>query len=327
MPHPVILDFERPIVELERKIEELQGISGGSADLAAEIERLETRARSAREKVYSKLTPWQRVQLARHPARPRPYRVLSELVEEFTELHGDRESGDDPGVIAGLGYCDRRPVAALALGRGRRLSGAQRWIALPRRSGLRKAARVAEMADRFGLPLILLVDGADDGITVEQSEGVHHVQDPSLGPSSAALMSQLGELSTPSVGVILGEAYGSVAMAFTIVDRLLMLEHAVCAPVTPETCSVTEYGDADHVEAAAAALRLTAEDAKVIGFCEKVIAEPPGGGHRDPDAFVSTLCVAVGRELTALGNVAPEVRKELRQSRRSALTRLVLSGE
>jgi len=315
MSHPIVLDFERPVVELERKIEELRGLSGGSTDLVAEIERLEEKAEALRTKVFDKLTPWQQVLLARHPERPRPHEVLDAVVEDFVELHGDRIGADDPGVIAGLGYCDRRKVAVLAHGRGRRRGAGRRHTALPSPSGLRKALRLVELAARFELPLINLLDVTDDGAADPRAAA--------LGPPSSDLLAALMRLPSPTVAVVTGEAYGTAAMCFAAVDRLLMLRHAICAPVTPETCAMLELGDADRAEDAATALRLTAEDGQAVGFCDAIVTEPRGGAHRDPAACTESLLAAFRRQLAALADVGAEERIAARQARLETLGQLV----
>lgn len=307
------LDFERPIVEIERKIDELRGLAAGTAELAAEIERLERRAEERRAKVFGRLTPWQRVQLARHLARPRPAYLLTRLVDEFTELFGDRHGGDDPGLVAGLGFLDRRPVAVLAHGRGRRVGEGRRWSDPPVAAGLRKACRVAELAGRFDLPLCTVVDVASDGGAAQ----------PGLGPVLWELGALLAELPTPTCAVITGECYGPLGWALVQADRVLMARYAVAAPVTPETCAATAFARPDQIEAAAASLRLSAEDVHAQGLCDEVLEEPPGGAHRDPGRLASTLATALRRRLGELAAQDPQERIEHRRARLASLGQLI----
>lgn len=316
MTLPVVLDFERPVVELERKIEELTGLAAGSTDLRAEITRLEKKAEVLRAKVFGNLSAWQRVQLARHPARPRPHELVADVIDDFVELQGDRVTGEDPGILSGLGYLERRAVAVLAHGRGRPVSGSRRWTGPPDAAGLRKARRLVDLAQRFSLPLLTFVDVADD----ERRSGLRAAR---TAAPLASLLAALTALDTPVVSVITGEAYGAAAMALLGLDRILMLEHAVCAPVPPERCAIREHGGPERAEQIAKGLRLTAEDVRALGLCDEVISEPPGGGHRHRDQLVETLIAALRRELTALDSVDARDRLAARETRLEELGRLV----
>jgi len=312
----VVLDFERPVVELERKIEELQGLSAGSADLLGEVARLEKKANALRAKIYGSLSPWQRVQLARHPARPRPHALVPRVIEDFVELAGDRITGDDPGILAGLGYLDRRSVAVLAHGRGRLCGGGRRWTGPPDAGGLRKARRLVDLAQRFSLPLLTFVDVADD----ERRSGLRAAR---TAEPLAGLLAALCELESPGVSVITGEAYGAAAMALLAPDRVLMLEYAVCAPLPPERCAIREHGNADRAEQIAASLRLTAEDVRAVGLCDDVVPEPPGGAHRSLEQCAELLGTALRRGLTALESVGTAARLDARRFRLETLGQLV----
>ena len=316
MTLPVVLDFERPVLELERKIEELTGVAAGSGDLRAEIERLEKKVEALRAKVFGKLSPWQRVQLARHPARPRPHTLIPMVIEDFVELAGDRVTGDDPGIVAGLGYLERRAVAVLAHGRGRLASGGRRWTGPPDAGGLRKARRLVDLAQRFSLPLVTFVDVADD----ERRSGLRAVR---TAEPLAGLLAALCGLESPGVSVITGEAYGAAAMALLALDRVLMLEYAVCAPLPPERCAIREHGRPDKAENIAANLRLAAEDVRAVGLCDDVITEPPGGAHRSHDQTAASLRKALRRGLTALDSLDAKDRADARRTRLETLGRLV----
>jgi acetyl-CoA carboxylase carboxyl transferase subunit alpha len=303
-------------VELERKIAELSGLAADSADLKAEIDRLEGKAQTLRRKIFGNLTPWQRVQLARHPARPRPHELVGRVIADFVELRGDRVSRDDPGVLAGLGYLQRRAVAVLAHGRGRLAPGGRRWTGPPDAGGLRKALRVVDLAQRFELPVITFVDVADD----ERRSGLRAAR---TAEPLAALLAALTELETPGVSVITGEAYGAAAMGLLALDRVLMMEHAVCAPLPPERCAIREHGGVERTERMAANLRLTAEDIKAVGLCDVVLDEPAGGAHRRPEEAADTLAAALRRQLTALDSVEIKDRVEARRDRLETLGQLV----
>ncbi len=316
MTLPVVLDFERPVMELERKIEALAAQAGGSADLLAEITRLERKAKDLRAKIFKKLSPWQRVQLARHPARPRPHDVVPRVIEDFVELQGDRVTGDDPGILAGLGTLDRQGVAVLAHGRGRSVRGGRRWTGPPDAGGLRKARRLVDLAQRFSLPLLTFVDVADD----ERRSGLRAAR---TAEPLAGLLTALFELRTPGVSVILGEAYGAAAMALLAMDRVIMLEYAVCAPLPPERCAIREHGEHGQAEAMASSLRLAADDVRAVGLCDDVISEPPGGAHRSHDRAAEIIRTALCRQLTALASVETADRLDARRTRLETLGQLV----
>ncbi len=315
----VVLDFERPVLELERKIEDLQGQAARGADLVTEITRLERKAEKLRAKTFKGLSPWQRVQLARHPARPRPHDLVPRVIEDFVELQGDRVTRDDPGILAGLGSLDRRSVAVLAHGRGRPAPGGRRWTGPPDAGGLRKARRLVDLAQRFSLPLVTFVDVADD----ERRSGLRATR---TAEPMAGLLTALMGLGTPSVSVITGEAYGAAAMALMALDRVVMLQYAVCAPLPPERCAIREHGEPGRAEALASTLRLTADDAHAVGLCDDVINEPPGGAHRSHRQAAKSVRVALVRGVTALESVDPAQRLDDRRTRLETLGQLVAVG-
>ena len=316
MTLPVVLELERPVVELERKIEELTDRASGTSEDMAEIARLERKAEALRAKVFGSLSPWQRVQLARHPARPRPHALVPQVISDFVELRGDRFSGDDPGILAGLGFLERRAVAVLAHGRGRPAGHGRRWTGPPDAGGLRKARRLVDLAQRFSLPLVTFVDVADD----ERRSGLRAAR---TAEPLAELLAALCGLETPGVSVITGEAYGAAAMALVALDRVVMLEHAVCAPLPPERCAIREHGGPDRAESIAASLRLTADDVRAVGLCDEVITEPSGGAHRSADQTAEILRAALRRQVTALESVDAEDRLEARRTRLETLGHLV----
>jgi acetyl-CoA carboxylase carboxyl transferase subunit alpha len=309
MPHPVLLEFERPILELERRIQELQDHPEPGSAVAPELVRLREKAEALRQKVYGALTPWQRVQIARHPSRPRPAELIHKVLEDFVELRGDRATAEDPGLLAGLGFWARQRAAVLAHGRGRTGAFGGPWVAPPSAAGLRKAARLVELAARFGLPLVSLIDTARDG----------QAEPAPLGPAVAELAALLTDLPTPSVALVLGEAYGEAGLVLAIADRVLACEHSVLAPLAPETVARLEHEDPSRARELAEALRPTAADAVAAGLVDRLVPEPPGGAHHDPEAAVAEVDRAVRRELVALGALAPEARTAGRRARLEAL--------
>lgn len=321
--HPVVLAFERPLLALEREIHELEAGSGDRAS-TARLERLRKELATERSAVLEHLTPWQRVQIARHPGRLRPHEVCGQVLEGFLELHGDRISADDPGVVAGLGYLGRRRVAVVGHGRGRPGPDGRGWSQLPSAAGLRKAARVAELAARFQLPLLLLVD-TPAARQVDSPEGsASALSSVSPGAASALvdLMGVLLDLPPPSLCVVLGESYGEHGVALMAADRVIFCEHAVCAPAPPEACAAAEIAAAgqpsakpEHWEQAAEALGLTAADAVETGLADAVVEEPLGGAHRDPARMRETLQTVLGRDLGALRDADPEARLGARRAR------------
>ncbi len=316
MSHPIVLDFERPLLSLERRIHELEARTAADAEDVAELERLRRKADAERRRLQQSLTPWQRVQIARHPGRPRPAELLESLVQDFVELHGDRVEADDAALLCGLGYLQRRRVAVLCHGRGRAGDGDRPLSRLPSAAGLRKAARVVELAARFELPLLTLVDTAFDALP-------DPAQDAAAGPPLTELATLLLDLPGPSLAVVVGEAYGEIGLGLTVADRVLCLENAICAPVTPERAARVEHGDPSRADELAAPLRLTAEDAQTLGLADAQVPEPPGGAHRDPERLRDELASAVQRELTGLRARPPAERAAGRRARLDALTALV----
>lgn len=315
--HPVVLTFERPLLALEREIHELEAGAGDRAS-TARLERLRGQLAQERAAVLEHLSPWQRVQVARHPGRVRPFVVCQQVLEGFLELHGDRIAGDDPGVVAGLGYVGRRRVAVVGHGRGRPGPDGRGWSRLPGAAGLRKASRVAELAARFHLPLLLLVDTP---AMLPEDRAI-----PPVSPGAAAavldLIGVLLDFPPPSLCLVLGESYGEHGAALMAADRVLFCEHAVCAPASPEACAAADAAHAggpaaqpEHWERMAEALELTARDAEQAGLADAVVEEPLGGAHRDPAAMRETLRTVIGRDLGLLRDASAETRLAARRDR------------
>lgn len=314
MTHPVLLELERPIVELERRIQELETHPEPGAAVSGDLERLRQKAEALRQKIYGNLTPWQRVQILRHPSRPRPTDLVGSALTDVVELRGDRVTGEDPGLFAGLGYWDRQAVAFLGHGRGRSGTSGGPWVAPPTAAGYRKASRLVELAARFGLPLVTAVDSTSDG------------SDETAGPSMVELASLLTDLPTPSVSVLMGEAYGEASLLLALTDRVLALEHCLIAPLAPERVALLSLGDASRAQEAAAALRPTAENAREVGLADHILPEPQGGAHHHRTAAIAEIRAAVRRELQALGALPTETRVETRRARLQGITQLALGG-
>jgi acetyl-CoA carboxylase carboxyl transferase subunit alpha len=278
------LDFEQPIAELEEKIEELQRVGEGSAvDLNDEIERLRARSAELTESIFRALTPWQLSRLARHPARPYTLDYLERIVEDFTELHGDRQFADDPAIVAGVGLIEGRRVAIVGHQKGRSTrENINRNFGMPRPEGYRKALRIFRLAERFRLPILTFIDtpGAYPGIDAEergQSEAI------------AQNLQVMAELRTPVIATVIGEGGSGGALAIGVCDRLVMLQYAVYSVISPEGCASILWKSADKAPEAAAALGLTVDRLHELGMVDVVVKEPPGGAHRDVEQMAAHL--------------------------------------
>jgi acetyl-CoA carboxylase carboxyl transferase subunit alpha len=286
MPH--FLDFEKPIAELENKIEELRQMSEPSGvNIADEIARLQEKADWQLRTTYAKLSPWQKVQVARHPDRPKATAYISALITEFTPLAGDRAFAEDAAVVGGLGRFRGRPVMVLATEKGFDTeSRLKHNFGAARPEGYRKARRLIELAGRFGLPILSFVDtsGAFPGIDAE-ARG----QAEAIARSIEACL----EAPVPLVATIIGEGGSGGAIALAAADTVLMLEHAIYSVISPEGCASILWRDAAQAATAAEALKLTAEDLHRLKLVDQVISEPVGGAHRDPHATIAAAGDAI----------------------------------
>ncbi|MCX8133565.1 MAG: acetyl-CoA carboxylase carboxyltransferase subunit alpha [Roseococcus sp.] len=292
------LDFEKPIAELEGKLEELRRTNeAGGLELGEEIERLRDKAEKLLAATYAKLTPWQKAQVARHPERPKCLDYVAGLIEEWTPLAGDRAFADDAAVVAGLGRFRGRPVAVLGTEKGRDTeTRVKHNFGMARPEGYRKARRIMQLAGRFGLPILSFVDtsGAFPGIEAEargQAEAIARSIEAGLAAP------------VPFVATIIGEGGSGGAIALATADRVLMLEHAIYSVISPEGCASILWRDASLAPQAAEALRLTAEDLKRLQLIDQVVAEPLGGAHRDPAATVQAVGEAVAAALESLSRM------------------------
>ena len=290
-----MLEFEKPISELEGKVKELRHLSNGSdLDLADEIARLEARAEKLLRQTYAKLTPWQKTQVARHPERPHFSHYIAALLEDYTPLAGDRAFGDDRAIQGGLARFRGRSVVVIGHEKGTDTEGRVRHnFGMANPEGYRKAVRLMHLAERFGLPVVTLVDtpGAYPGIGAEERG-----QAEAIARSIEACL----QVTVPLVGVIIGEGGSGGAVALAVADRVLMLEHAVYSVISPEGCAAILWRSGDQAPAAAEAMRLTAQDLHELAVVDQIIPEPLGGAHRAPDEAIAAVGDALEQALAPL---------------------------
>jgi acetyl-CoA carboxylase carboxyl transferase subunit alpha len=305
-PAAPTLDFERPVVELERKIDELVRVSGGAPELRPQIALLETRARELQQKIFAELNPWQKVQLSRHPARPYTLDYVERLIEGFIELHGDRRFGDDPAVVGGFGLFDGMPTLLLGHQKGRSTKEkVRRNFGQPKPEGYRKALRLMELAARMKRPIICLIDtqGAYPGVDAEERGQAEAI---------AKNLEIMAGLPVPIVCAVIGEGGSGGALALGVANRILMQEYATYSVISPEGCASILWRDDGKKPEAAAAMKMTATDLVRLGVVDEVVAEAPGGAHRDHDMSAKMLGDALRRHLAELYYMTPD---ELRADR------------
>lgn len=289
------LDFEKPIVELERRIEDARGLAqNGDAAAGEEVSRLERKADRLRQEIYSKLTRWQRVKLARHPRRPYTLDYLSAIAPEFMELHGDRRFADDPAIVGGIAVVDGLPLVLIGHQKGRDTKeNIYRNFGMAHPEGYRKALRLMRLAANFGIPIVTFVDtpGAYPGLGAEER-----------GQSEALARNilEMAHLAVPIVTVVIGEGGSGGALAIAVGDVVMMLENSIYSVITPEGCAAILWKDATKAEQAAEALKLTAQDLLGLKVIDEVIPEPVGGAHRDPEESARRVQEAVLRHVRGL---------------------------
>ncbi|MCZ6847895.1 MAG: acetyl-CoA carboxylase carboxyltransferase subunit alpha [Alphaproteobacteria bacterium] len=289
---PTYLDFEKPIAALEGKIEELRHLdTGGDINIAEEVSKLQAKADRLLSQAYGKLTPWDKVQVARHPDRPHAIDCIDHLIEDFTPLAGDRAFSEDAAILGGLGRFRRRSVMVIGNEKGSDTeSRVRRNFGMARPEGYRKARRLMKLADQFQLPVITLVDtaGAYPGIGAEERG-----QAEAIARSIEACMT----LRVPIVSAIVGEGGSGGAIALAGADRVLMMEHAVYSVISPEGCASILWRSGDAAKQAAEALRLTAQDLLKMKVIDRIIDEPMGGAHRQRNAAMDALGDAIAEAL------------------------------
>jgi acetyl-CoA carboxylase carboxyl transferase subunit alpha len=289
------LEFERPIVELENKIEEMRKYASVEGlDMSDELSRLEERAEEMRGEIYSGLTPWQRVLVARHPKRPYTLDYIRLMMTNFVELHGDRCFGDDPAIVGGMARLDGEAVMVIGHQKGRDTKeNIRRNWAMPQPEGYRKALRLMKLAARFGLPVISFIDtpAAYPGIEAEERGQAEAI---------ARNLLEMSRLPTPIVVVVIGEGGSGGALGIGVGDRILMLENAWYSVIPPESCSTILWRTREKKEEAATALKLTAEDLRELGVVDWIVSEPLGGAHRDTEKTAARLKGILTAEIGAL---------------------------
>ena len=291
------LDFEKPIADLEGKIAELRHQGSGDSegiDIADEVGKLQAKVDRQIRATYSKLTAWQRVQVARHPERPHAKHYIAGLVEEFTPLAGDRGFAEDAAIMGGLGRIAGRPAMIIGQEKGDDTeSRVKHNFGMVKPEGYRKAQRLMQLADRFGLPVVTFVDtaGAYPGIGAEERG-----QAEAIARSIEVCL----DLRVPLVSIVIGEGGSGGAIAIAAANRVLMMEHSVYSVITPEGCASILWRSAEKAQEAAEAMRMTSDDLKKLAICDEIVPEPVGGAHRDPAAAVKSAGDAIARHLADL---------------------------
>jgi acetyl-CoA carboxylase carboxyl transferase subunit alpha len=295
----VWLEFEKPVLELEQKIQELREQAGQhGAESESEIAELEKKAEAMRREIYAQLTRYQRVQIARHPKRPYALDYIGACFTGFMELHGDRHFADDPAIVGGLAWLEHRPVMVIGQQKGRDTKeNLLRRFGMPNPEGYRKALRLMQLADRFRVPIVTLVDtpGAYPGLGAEERGQAEAI---------AVNLREMAVLEVPFVTVVIGEGGSGGALAIAVADRVLMFENSVYSVISPEGCASILWRDGKQAAKAAEALRLAAPDLEKLGIVDEVLPEPLGGAHRDPARVLATLKQAVIENLDALSGVS-----------------------
>jgi acetyl-CoA carboxylase carboxyl transferase subunit alpha len=320
-PDTPTLDFERPVVDLERKIEELIRVSGGAFELRPQISLLETRARELQQKIFAELTPWQKVQLSRHPARPYTLDYVERLFSDFVELHGDRRFADDPAIVGGFALFRGKPTLIIGHQKGRSTKEkVLRNFGQPKPEGYRKALRLMELAARTGRPIVCLIDtqGAYPGIDAEERGQAEAI---------AKNLEIMARLPVPIICAVIGEGGSGGALALGVADRILMMEYATYSVISPEGCASILWRDDDKKAEAAAAMKMTAPDLQRLGIVDEVVPESPGGAHRDFDLTAGNLGASLRRHLAELRALTPAKLVDLRYDKFRQMGAFVESGD
>ncbi len=302
------LDFEKPVAELDSKVDELRALAASGSDISEEVSRIEEKAAQALTDLYADLTPWQKTQVARHPLRPHCVDYVKELITEFTPLAGDRKFGDDEALIGGFGRFRGESICLIGQEKGSTTETRLKHnFGMAKPEGYRKAVRLMEMADRFGIPVLSLVDtaGAYPGIGAEergQAEAIARSTDACLN------------LGVPNVAVIIGEGGSGGAIAIATANRVLMLEHAVYSVISPEGAASILWRDSAKAQEAATNLKITAQDLARFGVIDTILKEPAGGAHRDPAAMIARTGDAVAQAFNDMRSLdSKAVRNQRRQ--------------
>jgi acetyl-CoA carboxylase carboxyl transferase subunit alpha len=315
------LDFEKPIADLEGKVEELRRLAaqGQTVSIEDEVSKIEEKAAQLLRETYAKLTPWQKTQVARHPERPHFLDYVHALIQDFTPLAGDRVYADDKAILGGIGSFRGRSVMIIGHEKGNDTKSRLRHnfgMAMP--DGYRKAVRLMTMAERFDLPVITLIDsaGAYPGVSAEER---------GQGEAIARGTERCLTLGVPLISVIIGEGMSGGAIAIAAGDRVIMLEHAIYSVITPEGCSSILWRSAAKAQEAAAALRITAQDMLQLRIIDQVVAEPVGGAHRGRERVIEDTGDSIDLALTELDGMPPELLRKTRWEKYLAIGRVGLA--
>src|ERR1700742_2507775 len=295
----MILEFERPIIDLEKKISDLRNLSTESVDFSAEIRKLEQKAKKLQKEVFADLSAQQKVQLARHPARPYMMDYVQLLMDDFTELHGDRSFRDDPAIIGGMAQFDEWEVLVLGHQKGRNTKeNMHRNFGMARPEGYRKATRLMRMPSRFRRPILCFIDtpGAYPGLGAEERGQAEAI---------AKALQVMASLDCPMISVVIGEGGSGGALALGVTDRILMLEYSIYSVISPEGCASILWRDPAKISEAATQLKLTAPDLVQLGVCDEIVQEAAGGAHRNAAVTAAKLRASLKRHLQELVELSP----------------------
>jgi acetyl-CoA carboxylase carboxyl transferase subunit alpha len=305
----IILDFEKPIEQMSARQAELEAALSSNPEIASELKELKTQIEETKAAIYSNLTAWQRVQLARHPARPYTLDYLERIFTDFVEMHGDRRFADDPAIVGGFAKLDGKPVMVIGTQKGRNTKeNVFRNFGCPHPEGYRKALRLMKVAELASVPIVTLIDtpGAFPGVASEERH---------IGEAIAVNLRDMFSLSVPVVSVVIGEGGSGGALGIGVGNQVLIMENAYYSVITPEGCAAILWKDRAYSEKAAEALHLTANDLKKLGIIDDVINEPLGGAHKDYEKAALLVKEAIVRSLDSLKGVSPEALKEQRYER------------
>jgi acetyl-CoA carboxylase carboxyl transferase subunit alpha len=292
------LEFEKPLREVEEKIEKLAAAGNGKSSAQEEIRKLRMKLAQLEHELYGKLTPWQRTQLARHPQRPSTLDYIGDIFRDFLEFHGDRSFGDDRAIVGGFASFNDRSVMVIGHQKGKTLKERmQRNFGMPNPEGYRKALRLMKMAEKFGRPIVTFIDtpGAYPGIGAEERGQAEAI---------ARNLYAMSRLSVPIISIVIGEGGSGGALALGVSDRILMLEHGVYSVISPEGCAAILWDDPSKVPDAAAALKMTAQDLVDLHIVDEVIPEPLGGAHRDPKAVAERVAKTLTNHFFQLNDLS-----------------------
>ena len=295
------LDFEKPLLALEEQLEQLKKISQeNEVSMDAEIQAIQLKIQETKERIYKNLTAWQKIKIARHPQRPYALDYIQSIFTDFQELHGDRRFGDDQALIGGTAYFNGQPVMVLGQQKGRDLKeNIKRNFGSPNPEGYRKALRLMQMAEKFSMPVISFIDtpGAYPGIGAEERH---------IAEAIAVNLREMSVLKVPCIAVVIGEGGSGGALGIGVSDRVLVLENAYYSVISPEGCAAILWKDRTKVSEAANALKLSAEDLKMLNIIDGIIPEPLGGAHTNPEACAQAIKIALEEHLKALVPLSTE---------------------